>query len=210
MKKWLALIAGSFLLFSPVYAADFLEGVEYQRLSHPQPVETGKNIEVREYFWYGCPHCYVLEPHLEKWLKTKPANAHLVRVPGVFNERWAIHARTYYAFEALGLTSKLHRKLFDGIHAQKQPLDDPAMIADFVKDNGGDRKAFLDTYNSFGVQASVGRASRAAQAINLQSVPALVVDGKYITNANIAGGYDKVPAVLNFLVKLAAAERVKK
>jgi thiol:disulfide interchange protein DsbA len=210
MKKLFALLAAALAALPFTASADFLEGVEFQRLTVPQAVETGAKIEVREYFWYGCPHCYVLEPHLEKWHKTMPKNAAFVRTPGVFNERWAVHARTYYAFEALGLTGKLHRKLFDAIHVKKQHLDDPQLIADFVRDHGGDRKAFLDAYNSFGVQASVGRATRAAQAIRLESVPTLVVDGKFVTNANIAGGYDKVPAVLDHLVRLAAAERAKK
>ena len=210
MKKLLALSAVWLAALSFPAAADFIEGVEYQRLTHPQQTETGAKVEVREFFWYGCPHCYVLEPYLEKWHKTMPKNAAFVRTPGVFNERWAVHARAYYAFEALGLTGKLHGKLFDAIHTKKQHLDDPQLLADFVRDNGGDRKAFLDAYNSFGVQTSVGRATRLAQAIQLQSVPTLIVDGKYTTNANIAGGYDKVPVVLDHLVKLAAAERAKK
>jgi protein dithiol oxidoreductase (disulfide-forming) len=210
MRKLIAWAAWVLPVLSFPAAAEFLEGVEYQRLTNAQPVETGQKIEVREFFWYGCPHCYVLEPHLEKWHKTMPKNAAFVRTPGALNPHWMTHARTYYAFEALGLTDKLHRKLFDALHLQKQHLDDPQLIADFVRDNGGDRKAFLEAYNSFGVQTSVSRAQRLAQAIQLQSVPTLIVDGKYTTNANIAGGYDKVPAVLNHLVKLAAAERARK
>ncbi len=210
MKKLMVWAGWWLAVLSFPAAAELLEGVEYQRLTNPQPVETGQKIEVREFFWYGCPHCYVLEPHLEKWHKTMPKNAAFVRTPGVLNPHWVPHARTYYAFEALGLTDKLHRKLFDALHLQKQHLDDPQLIADFVRDNGGDRKAFLDAYNSFGVQTNVSRAQRLAQAIQLQSVPVLMVDGRYVTNATIAGGYDKVPAVLNHLVKLAAAERARK
>lgn len=210
MKKLIFLLAAGLAALPFTVSADFLEGVEYQRLPVPQAVETGARIEVREYFWYGCPHCFVLEPYLEKWQKTMPKNAAFVRTPGVFNDLWAVHARTYYAFEILGLTARLHRKFFDAIHVEKRPLNDPELIADFVKDNGGNRQLFLDTYNSFSVQTSMGRALRAAQAIRLESVPTLVVDGKFVTNANIAGSYDKVPAVLDFLVKQAAAERAKK
>ena len=210
MKKliMMAMLAG--FMVPALARAELLEGVEYQRLTTPQTVETGAKVEVREFFWYGCPHCYVLEPYLETWVKTLPKNAAFVRTPGVFNERWAVHARAYYAFEALGLTTKLHRKFFDAMHVEKRTFEDPALIADFVAEQGGNRKAFLDTYASFGVQNSVGRATRLAQAIQMQSVPTLMIDGKYVTNANIAGGYDKVPEILNFLVKKAAAERAKK
>jgi thiol:disulfide interchange protein DsbA len=195
-------------------ATEFLEGVEYVRIP-AQPVETGARIEVREFFWYGCGHCYALEPHLEKWLKTLPKNAQFVRTPGVFidrntgalNEHWAVHARTYYAFEVLGVTARMHGPLFRAIHADKRPLFDLQTLAAFVAEQGGDGKAFLDAAKSFGVQASVNRALQAWRAFGLESVPTLFVDGKYMTNANIAGGYDKVPPVLDFLVRKAAAER---
>jgi protein dithiol oxidoreductase (disulfide-forming) len=197
------------LLVPLVGQAQFLEGVEYARV-RPQPVETGSKVEVREFFWYGCSHCFALEPFLEKWLKTLPKNAQFVRTPGVFNERWAVHARTYYAFEALGITEKMHYPLFQALHVDKRPLFDADSIAAFVAEKGGDRKAFLDAYNSFGMQANVNRAIQAGSSVGLESVPTLIVDGKYMTNANIAGGYDRVPKVLDFLIKMAAAERAAK
>ena len=206
MKKRFAMIL--LVVFGlPLCAhAQFLEDVEYKRIAQ-QPVETGKKIEVREYFWYGCSHCYTLEPYLEKWLKTLPKNAQFIRTPGAFNERWAVHARAYYAFEALGITDKMHKALFRALHADKQPLFDPNSIAAFVGQHGGNAKAFLDAYNSFGVQASLNRAIQAARSLGLESVPTLVVDGKFVTNASIAGGYDRVPEVLNHLIRKAAEER---
>ena len=186
--------------------AQFLEGVEYTR-GNPQPVETGSKIEVREFLWYGWPHCFSLEPSLEKWFKTLPKNAQFVRTPAVFNETWAVHARAYYAFEALGITAKMHYPLFHALHAEKRPLNNADSLAAFVAEKGGNRTAFLDAYNSFGMQASLNRALQAARAYNIESVPTLIVDGKYMTNANVAGGYDKVPKVLDFLIKKAAAER---
>ncbi len=209
MRKLLPFALSMFLLLPLAGQAEPLEGVEYQ-LVGPQPVETGAKIEVREFFWYGCSHCYSLEPFLEKWLKTMPKNAKLVRTPGVFNEQWAIHARTYYAFEALGLTDRMHAPLFRAIHSEKRRLFDAESLAAFVAEKGGDRTAFLNAYNSFGMQANLNRAIQLGQAYRLESVPTLIVDGKYMTNANIAGGYDKIPAVLDFLVKKAAAERGRK
>lgn len=199
------------LLFLPFMArAQLLEGVEYTRLGQPQPVESGSKIEVREFFWYGCPHCFHLEPFLEKWLKTLPKNAQFVRTPAVFNERWAVHARAYYAFEALGITAKMHTALFDAMNVEKKPMADANSIADLVAAKGGNRQAFLDAYNSFGMQANINRATQLVQAYRIESVPTLIVDGKFMTNANIAGGYDKVPKVLDFLIKKAAAERAAK
>ncbi len=206
MRKLIGLPLFALLLLPLAGQAQFLEGVEYTRVS-PQPVETGSKIEVREFFWYGCSHCFTLEPSLEKWLKGMPKGAQFVRTPAVFNEQWAVHARAYYAFETLGITAKMHSALFHALHAEKRPLNNADSLAAFVAEKGGDRSAFLDAYNSFGMQANLNRATQAGRAYNIESVPTLIVDGKYMTNANIAGGYDKVPQVLNFLIKKATAER---
>jgi thiol:disulfide interchange protein DsbA len=206
MRKLIGPALFALLLLPLASQAQFLEDVEYKRVS-PQPVETGGKVEVREFFWYGCSHCFALEPWLDKWLKTLPKSAQFVRTPAVFNEQWAVHARAYYAFEALGITAKMHYALFHALHAEKRPLNNADGLAAFVTEKGGDRTAFLDAYNSFGMQANLNRALQAARAYNIDSVPTLIVDGKYMTNANIAGGYDKVPKVLDFLVKKAAAER---
>jgi len=187
-------------------SAEFLEGVEYMRVPR-QPVETGNKIEVREFFWYGCPHCYALEPYLELWLKKLPKNAQFVRTPAAFNDRWAVHARAYYALESLGMADKLHLPLFRAIHQDKRPLFDVDSLAAFVAEHGGNRQAFIDAYSSFGVQTSVNRATQLARGYGLQSVPTFFVDGQYMTNANIGGGHDRVFQVLDFLIRKAAAER---
>jgi thiol:disulfide interchange protein DsbA len=104
----------------------------------------------------------------------------------------------------------MHAALFRAIHADRRPLFDLQSLAAFVTEQGGDGKAFLDAANSFGVQASFNRAFQAGRAFGMESVPTLFVDGKFMTNANIAGGYDRVPLVLDFLIKKAAAERAGK
>jgi len=206
MKRLLAMVWLIALGLPLAASAEFLEGVEYVRIAK-QPVETGAKIEVREFFWYGCPHCYALEPTLVAWLKKMPKNAQFVRTPAVFNERWAVHARAYYAFESLGLIGKMHEPLFRALHYDKRPLFDADSLAAFVAERGGDRKAFLDAYGSFGVATSVNRATQLGRAYGVQSVPTFFVDGQYMTNANIAGGHENIPQVLNFLIQKAAAER---
>ena len=206
MKKWIGLFVFALLLAPALTRAQFLEGVEYTRVT-PQPVETGAKIEVREFFWYGCSHCFTLEPFLEKWQKTMPKNAQFVRTPAAFNDRWAVHARAYYAFETLGITAKMHNAVFHAMHVDKRPLADAESLAAFVAEKGGNRQAFLEAYNSFGMQANINRAAQAGQAYKIESVPTLIVDGKFMTNANLAGGHERVAPVLNFLIKQAAAER---
>lgn len=210
MKRSFVVLVFALLAVPAAAMGEFLEGVEYVRLKNPVPVETGKKIEVREFFWYGCPHCYALEPSLEQWVKKLPKNVEYIRTPAVFNERWAVHARAYYAFQMLGLTERLHGALFHAIHAEKKQLFDVASLATFVAEHGGDRKAFLDAYNSFGMQQYISRAEELQRAYAIDSVPTLFVDGRFMTNANIAGGVDKVTQVLDVLIRKAAAARAGK
>lgn len=207
MLKALRLLAlGSLVL--PLYAAaaTFEEGRHYTELVFPQDVETGKQIEVREFFWYGCPHCYTLEPTLERWLGKKPKNVEFVRTPGTA-PRWLLHAQAYYAAESLGAVPKLHSAMFNAIHAQKRQLDDEASLLKFVAEQGVDPAKFKEALNSFGVRLKVEKAKRLNEAYTVNSVPALVIDGKYLTTPAMAGGDEAVVKVVEFLVQKASAGR---
>jgi thiol:disulfide interchange protein DsbA len=185
----------------------YAKDVHYQELFQQQPVETGDKIEIRELFWYGCPHCFDLEPILHKWLKSKPANAGFVRTPAVFRESWAVHAKAYYAFETLGVTEQVHGKLFAAIHEKKRKLNSAEQLADFAAENGIDRKQFLDTYNSFAVDSKLRQAQLAGQRYESNGVPTIIIDGKYRTTSTMAGGHKGLMNVMEFLINKAAQER---
>jgi len=154
------LLALCLLLPLPLAAAPaYVEGRHYLELALPQPTETGSKIEVREFFWYGCPHCFSLEPSLEKWLKTMPKNAQFVRTPGVA-PRWLAHARAYYAFELLGASSKTHVAFFRAMHERNRPLDSEDALVQFAVENGVDKTKFREAFNSFGVRVKLDIAPR--------------------------------------------------
>lgn len=190
-------------------AAEFTAAVHYQELFQAQPVETGDKIEVRELFWYGCPHCYDLEPHLDKWLKTMPPNAAFVRMPAVLRDSWSPGARAYYAFAALGALSKLHGTFFKAIHGQKRKnlVSSPEAIADFAAENGVDRQKFLDAYNSFAIDSKARQAAAMVGRYEADGVPTIVVDGRYRTSPSMAGGHERLGEIIDFLIRKAAAER---
>lgn len=212
MRKSLLLLAFLFAAAqsSVVGALErYIEGVHYLEVLEPQPVETGKNIEVREAFWYGCPHCYTLEPTIGGWLKIKPAKAQFVRMPAVLRPDWEPHARAFYAFQALGVLDKLHEPFFRAIHDKRQPLNNEQSIADFAASHGVDKARFRQVYNSFSVNTKANKAKQAGERYRLNSVPTLIVDGKYVTSPAMAGGNEAVMDVVNFLVEKAAGERKK-
>jgi thiol:disulfide interchange protein DsbA len=183
------------------------EGKEYLRLKNPQPVETGKNIEVIEFFSYGCPHCGEFEPILQNWLKTKPADVQFRRIPVMFQDRWVPLARIYYTLEALGEEARLSPELFVAIHSKGLPLWQDKSFFDWAASQGLDRKKVEDMYNSFAIGGKVNRAKMAAQAYQVQSVPIVVVDGKYVSNQ--VRSHAAIPPLIDTLVAKARAERPK-
>lgn len=187
-------------------ATKYLEGIEYIRIN-PLPVETGGKIEVREIFWYGCPHCYVLEPTLVKWVKTMPANARFVRMPGVLNPSWADHARAYYAFETLGAVDQLHGPLFEAMHKDGRHFNDLDSLAGFVAERGVDAGKFRSAFRSFSVDSKVKAAQQRGQRWGITAVPTIIVDGKFMTNGTLAGGYESMMQVVEHLIQKSAEER---
>lgn len=183
----------------------FENGTHYQRLSPAQPTSSGPDqVEVAEFFMYSCIHCYNFEPYVQEWLQSKPAYVNFVRVPTVWNPLVRLHAQAFYAAEALGKQEEMHQPLFREMHVNGNYLDSEEAVADFFGQFGVDAQEFESTLNSFAVHAKVQRADELARRYRVQSTPSVVVNGKYLTNATMAGGY---PALLELIDELAASER---
>ena len=163
-------------------------GVDYRTLDKPQQTASGQAVEVTEFFWYSCPHCYAMEPTLVDWVKKQGSNITFKRVPIAFRDSMVPQQKLYYALEAMGKLDELHVKVFNTIHAQKRLTDTDAQILDFVVKNGIDKAKFLDAYNSFGVQSKVARAKQLQEAYQVDGVPLLAVGGRYLTSPGIVGG----------------------
>lgn len=197
----------SLFVVAPTWAVEFSKGQHYAELSQPQAVDDEKKIEVRELFWYGCSHCFNLEPALNAWLNKKPKDVAFVRMPAVLRKDWAPHARVFYTFEALGITEQLHGKLFDAIHLDKQRLNDANAFADFAVKNGIDRQKFLGAYKSFGVDNAFRKAQIIGRNYEADGVPTIIVAGRYRSTASMAGSHEQLMQVVDFLVNKARASK---
>jgi len=204
MKKLLAtLLLALPLTFAAhgTFAAD--AGIDYAVLSPAQRTDVKPNqVEVLEFFWYRCPHCFNLEPELEAWAKKLPKNVVFKRVPGVLGDSWLPLARAYYALEALGLVDKLHGEAFTAIHRQGMDLNNPEVFFDWAVTKGVDRKKLAAAYNSFGVNSKAMRAKQMTQAYKLTGVPAFAVDGKYTTSAYMTGSHARLFEVLDEVIDM--------
>ncbi|WP_394261785.1 thiol:disulfide interchange protein DsbA/DsbL [Moraxella boevrei] len=204
MKKlaMTALVVGIAFSGLSAQAADFVSGKDYQVLANPEKIE-GNKIIVREFFWYGCPHCYNLEPHMQKWAKTKPADVAFMQTPAAMNPVWEQNARGFYTAQLMGIQHKTHQAMFDALQKDRQKLYDQASIGKWYASQGADLNKFNSLYNSFAVNTKIARSQEAAKRYQLSGVPAVVVDGKYV----VSGEDDKVTQVVDFLVKKARSER---
>jgi protein dithiol oxidoreductase (disulfide-forming) len=174
----------------------------FTELQPPQPTESDGKIEVLEFFWYGCIHCYNLEPKLDTWLKTKPADVAFRRVPAVLSDRWAHDAAVFYAFEAMGALDKLHRPFFDAIHRDRLRSDNMPALHAWLEKQGVDPKKFDAAARSFGVQAKVKRAIQLTSAYKIDGTPAMAVQGRYTVGSS--------DAMLDTVNQLVAAVRKNK
>lgn len=213
MWKSLILALSTCIVFFPglpVNAEGPMEGMHYERLDPVQPSNAPEGkVEIVKLFWYGCPHCYRFEPYVKGWLKQKSDNVVFTRVPAVLNPSWESHARFYYAAEALGAIKKLHDPLFIAIHENKQRLYKEEDLIDFAVSKGVDRDKFTEVYKSFAVSAKVRRAKKYGQSVNLRGVPAVVIDGTFITSASQAGSFEGVVYLMNSLPEGILAEKTQ-
>lgn len=208
LKVFAALLAVALYAAAlPTLAQGLVEGKNYVRLKNPVPVETGNKIEVIEFFSYGCPHCADLEPIVEGWLKTLPGDVQFRRVPVLFQPAWERLAKVYYTLEALGVEPKLTPDVFSAIHKQGINLSNESTFFDWAAKQGIDRKKVEEMYNSFGINGKYNRAKAQARTYEIQSVPTVIIDGKFVTASDKVGGHAQLPGAMNALIDKARAER---
>lgn len=189
------------LLFLPLTGYAFEEGFEFQKISPPVEAENPDKVEVVEMFFYGCPHCFRAEPVINAWRAKKPEFVTFKMVPAIFRESWEPLARAYYTAVDLGEIDRIHQQLFNAIHIKRQKIFDRAAIKAFFVSQGIDGEVFDDTYDSFQVATQVARARDLSKRYQIEGVPSFIVNGKWRTNGTMAGSMQRVPKVIDFLIR---------
>ena len=174
----------------------------WQKLEPPQPTPGNGKIEVIEFFWYGCPHCYRLEPSLKAWLKNKPADVDFKLVHAIPSASWLQHAKIYYTLETMNLVDSLHDKVFDAIHKDNKNLNDTKVLDQFLAQNGVDPTKYHEVEKSFTVDSKLKRANQLTVNYKVDGVPRIIVDGKLFTGPEFAGGEDKMMAAVEQMIAL--------
>jgi thiol:disulfide interchange protein DsbA len=184
-----------------------MEGKDYKLLTSPQPINTGNKIEVLEFFYYECPHCYHLQGPLSIWEKKMPKDVELQFVPVIFRDSEEPTARTFYALQMLGQSARLHKDLFEALHVSNIDLSNETKITEYVTKHGVDRGKFGAAYNSFMVKNKIASGNHMLQNYGVRGTPSIVVNGKYIITGLQP---DETVRVLDEVIALARKERNKR
>jgi protein dithiol oxidoreductase (disulfide-forming) len=209
IKKILAILMLTLSTFAFAEAPKL--GDQFDAVAQAISPDNAAKIEVMEIFWYGCSHCYSMEAPLNTWVKKLPSDVYFKRVPGLPNPSWAPMAKTFYAMETLGLSEKLHTKLFEAIHKTKSlnPTDEKAAIEWVTAQSGLDKLKVEGAFKSFTTNTSLNRAAIIFRNSGATGVPSLVIDGKYITSSTMAGGNDQALKMADYIIENVRADKAK-
>ncbi|CAI8296825.1 MAG: Thiol:disulfide interchange protein DsbA [Gammaproteobacteria bacterium] len=198
MKNLLILFFVAITSFSVVsFSAEGSQ--KYVQISNQKQTESDKII-IYEFFWYGCPHCYNIEPTINQIEDNLKKDTILIKVPVALRNTWEIHAKAYYTLQQMKLDDDLHEKIFSEIHVNANRLDTEEKLINFLNDEGHDAEKFSKILNSFGTEIRVKKASRLANQYQITSVPTLIINGKYRTSGSYVSSYEELYDVVQLLV----------
>lgn len=190
------------LAFAALFASQQVNAAGYEKIESLQNTSVSDKVEVLEYFWLGCPHCYSFEPTIEAWKKDAPDYVHFIREAPPLNPSWEAHSLGFYAAQFLGKEDEFVEAMFEAIHVKKQNMRNPKKIAELAEELGMDKKVFESTMKSFAVVSKMNQAKAIAIQAGISSVPSIVVNGKYRTGPSVAGGNAGVIDTINELVEV--------
>ncbi|MDH3647813.1 MAG: DsbA family protein [Gammaproteobacteria bacterium] len=192
---------------APAERSDIVAGKHYRVLTPAQPTSSSPDkVEVAEVFMYSCPHCMDFEPFVADFLKTKPAYVSFVRIPASFNSTARMHTKAYYMAETLGILEDVHADFFDEYHNASNRLSNEKSITDFFAKHGVDNDTVASAFNSFAVDTKIRQADNLSRRYGIDSVPSLVINGKYVTSGSMTGSTRKLREVVDYLAAKEASQ----
>ena len=190
----------SLALFLILFVSSNVFAQKYVQISTEKQQES-KDIIIYEFFWYGCPHCYNLEPTMDRIEADLEKDTKVVKLPVALRDSWIPHAKLYYALKQMDKIDQVHNLIFEEIHLEDNRLNTEQQMIDFLGKHGNDTGEFIEKYNSFGTEARIKKASNLAKKYQINSVPTIIINGKFLTSGSYVSSYDELYSVVNLLVE---------
>ena len=199
MKKNILVTVIMLLFFANLTYAEN-DSQKYVQISNSPQTEHDK-IAIYEFFWYGCPHCFNIEPTIVKIESNLNQDTVLIKLPLALKESWVNHAKAFFSMQQMNIDNNLHSKIFEEIHINGNRLDTKSTLVDFIDSEGFDGSSFSRNFDSFGTEIRIKKANKLARQYQITSVPTIIVNGKYLTSGSFVSDYDELYDVVNFLVE---------
>ncbi|MDH5553266.1 MAG: thiol:disulfide interchange protein DsbA/DsbL [Nitrosomonas sp.] len=190
--------------------ADIIEGKDYTVLSDPQPTNSSNKIEVINFFWYGCQYCAQLRPQIKTWLENKPDDIEFQEIPAIIHVSWIPAAKLFLTVQQLNAMDTLHNQAFSAIHQDNMNLHEEPSLFHWIETQGKNRDEFINTYQSIDVQKNIARSTYMTRQYQITGVPAIVVNGKYMTNTRMGGTAENTMTIVDQLIKKTRQEKTTK
>lgn len=190
--------------------ADIIEGKDYTVLSNPQPANKNNKIEVINFFWYGCQYCAQLRPQIKTWLKNKSSDTHFQESPAIIHVSWIPAAKLFLTIQQINAMDTLHNQAFDAIHQDNINLHEEPTLFHWIETQGKNRDKFVNAYQSIEVQKNIARSTHMTRQYQITGVPAIVVNGKYLTNTKMGGTVENTMTIVDKLIKKARRDETIK
>lgn len=190
--------------------ADIIEGKDYTILSNPQPTGKNSKIEVVNFFWYGCQYCAQLRPQIKTWLKNKPGDIHFQESPAIIHPSWIPAAKLFLTIQQINAMDKLHNQAFKAIHQDNINLHEEPTLFHWIETQGENRDKFTHIYQSIEIQINIARSTHMTRQYQITGVPAIVVNGKYLTSTKMGGTAENTMTIVDKLIKKARRDETIK
>ena len=187
------------LFCSSAFSKDYQEGRHYE-LIEPLPTRNPEKIEVIEFFWFGCGHCFSLEQLIKDWKSEVSSEVDFFRLPVVWNAQTKTHAKLFFATETLQVPEAI-QGIFSAIHYNRKMMLSDKEIIPFFQGYGIQEDKYLAATNSFGLKNNLRKAELFAFKYGIKGVPAFIVNGKYKVSASREIGTEDLLDVVNYLIE---------
>lgn len=210
LYRFIATLSLLLCISSAYVHADIIEGKDYTILSTPQPTSKNNKIEVVNFFWYGCQYCAQLRPQIKTWLKNKPSDIHFQEIPAIIHASWIPAAKLFFSIQQINAVDKLHNQAFNAIHQDNINLHEEHALFHWIEVQEQNRDEFVNTYYSIDIQKYIARSTHMTRQYQITGVPAIVVNGKYLTNTEMGGTAENTMNIVDQLIKKARQDESTK